>query len=156
MLGAGGLGKDDIGLAGSAGSLAGAGGLLKGDASGLEADGEDRGFGVMREGCAGEVRVGGLTGAVSLPSLGEALGLLEVLVVGDTWCSPGLAELVVAGSLFILADVSMLLLLLLSPLNASDEAGRSRILCVSICCFMLPRVVNPRSQTSHLYGRSLV
>lgn len=45
---------------------------------------------------------------------------------------------------------SLLLLLLLK------EFGRSRILCVSMCCFMFPLVVNDRSHTSHLKGRSFV
>ena len=62
---------------------------------------------------------------------------------------------------------SILLMLLLvrklpSVVLAGEETvvyrsgGRSRILCVSMCCFMFPLVEKPRSQTSHLKGRSLV
>lgn len=108
-------------------------------------------------------------GGVELGALFLALSVSEVVAVTGARSRFGvpLVELgVIAGTGVLTTDIDELLpfellfvkVVLVGGLLVvvKSPAGRSRILCVSMCCFMLPFVEKPRSQTSHLKGRSLV
>lgn len=88
----------------------------------------------------GVLTTGAVLTCLSWPLVSGTLGDASE---GD-WSSIFFSSVAESLELSSFSGFSLLLLLLLK------ELGRSRILCVSMCCFMFPLVVNDRSHTSHL------